>query len=232
MRDTRGFGTLISISAGRRPVRIDLRSRVKVDALLHYGDCTFVVNDNVHRTGRCLRGLLICTFYDIGHVVKAEGRHAVYQPLLPRRGELRLLDLYDPNIQPLQQVSGLLVCNPNKVCISKHDGNGHVRKCPNGPDTVYFSTVDIPSTMLNALNKSSFVSVGDYDKVLKKTYCPKRVPVIYVLTSEKTRRHVDKTKGACRYSIPCGFLQKVSKWYVSFFCVSLFLFIYCILNQI
>ena len=207
-------------------MRSDLRNRVRVDELSSFGAFTFIKNDNIHRTGRCLRGLLVYTFHDIGYVVKASGKHAVYQPLLPWKGDMRLLNLYDPNVLPLQQVGGPLVYNESKVCVGKRDDNGFVCKSPRGPDRVFFKRVDIPSFLLEALDRTSFVNLGDSVKVPKQTYCPKFVPVLYVLTAEETRCHVDKSKGARRYSLPVGPIQRVSQWYVYYMFLSFGIVIY------
>ena len=212
MRTTRGFGTLISFSVGKNLVRRDLNHRLKVEELGPYGQYTFIRNENVHNTGRRLRGILVATYYDVGYIVKAEGRRAVYQPLLPHKGDLRLVDLYDPNILPLQQVGGPLVYDATKMCKCKQDQFGHVCKSPNGPDTIFCSTTEIPSSFTECLQRSSFTCGSDDTKVPKKTYCPKFVQVVYVLCTEQTRRSVDKSKESRRYSIHCGPLQKVSKW--------------------
>lgn len=212
MRGTRGFGTLISFSVGKKLVRRDLTDRLKVEDLGNYGQYTFIRNENVHSTGRCLRGIVVATYYDVGYIVKAAGRRAVYQPLLPSKGDLRVLDLYDPNTLPLQQVGGPCLYDGTKMCKCKQDQFGHVCKSPSGPDRIFCSTTDIPSSFIECLQRSSLISGSDNKKVPKKTYCPKSVQVVYVLCSEETRRSVDKSKGSRRYSIHCGPLRNVSKW--------------------
>ena len=78
----------------------DLDERLNSEELIKFGDYSFIVNENVHKTGRRLRGVLVCTYYNIGYIVKANGTMGVYQPMLPKKGKLHLVLLFDQNMLP------------------------------------------------------------------------------------------------------------------------------------
>ena len=203
MRKTRGHGTLISVKSGR-VCCWDIDVCVNHANLVSYGELMFIVNDNVHKTSRRSRGTLITTYQDIGYIIKACGSHAVYQPLQPREGEMRLISLYNPNNLPLQQVGGPLLLDPSKACVCQVDKDGNVVKSTDGPDTIYCKSSSIPEHLERKLQNYQFDQEEDYQETPNKFKWPNKVPVIYVLCSDSTRRSVYKGKDARRFSVPYG----------------------------
>jgi len=116
MRETLRVGTLFGVKKGGRVTRYDMWERVRYSDLPKFGERTFIVNDNVHRTNSKLSGLLVHVNAEIGCILRAEGYKALYRSLLPRVGEVRMITLYDNNLLPLQQVGGPLVWDESKIC--------------------------------------------------------------------------------------------------------------------
>ena len=213
-RKTVGVGTLFAVTANGRFMRFDINHRVLNSDLPTYGKYVFVVNENVHQTGRRLRGLLVSTWRDIGYIVKAEGTHAVFQPLLPVRGSMHVIDMYDANVSPLQQIGGPCIWDDTKMTDGSVDSNGFVCMSPGGPTLIHVPTTEIPVMMLNHLRSRSYEHPNDYSKVYGRTRCPDLVPVVYVKCTEERRKRVSYTEDARRYTIPIGGICDFSKWYV------------------
>jgi len=180
-----------------------------------YGKYVFVVNENVHNTNRRLRGLMVATFYDIGFIMKANGTKAIYQPVLPSSHPLRLISLYDPNVQPLEQVYGPCLWREDSFCPVWSKEKPCIAIDRHGPSWINPPRDQaIPAKLLHQMNETSFENDGDYDKTLDKTFCPELVDVIYVLCTKERRRWVDTGDGARRFTIPYGRSVNMNKWYV------------------
>lgn len=214
-RRTVGLGTLYGVNAVGGMKRYDVDHRVMYSDLPNYGKYVFVVNENVHQTGRRLRGLMVATWDDIGYIIKANGTKAIYQAVLPSSKPLRLISLYDPNVQPIEQVYGpclwgedsfFPVWSKENPCIAI-DRHGPSRFNP-PPDQ------SIPVKLLQEMNSTSFENDGDFAKTMGKTFCPELVNVIYVLCTRERRRWVDKGANARRFTLPYGGLVNKNKWYV------------------
>jgi len=188
-------GTLIAADRNGVPKRFDLDKRLKYGELSDFGTPAFIVNDNVHRTNSRLGGILVYTHGEIGYIVKAEGSKAIYQPLLPSQGELRFITLYDRNLLPLQQVSGVPLRGAKTQRNNIRCWNEFVTKSSRGPDEIRISHNDTPRSMLKKLSKFSFDVPGDDAKVRGKTKSPVSVPVVYIKITLDQARSKPETAG-------------------------------------
>jgi len=202
-RDTLRSGTLIGVNKNGVITRYDLQERLRYSDLYQFGVQTFVVNQNVHMTKSRLSGLLVCTYNSIGYIVKAEGCKAIYQPLLPTRGELRILSLYDRNLLPLQQVGGRSISDPRLICGSFMLPHAFVTKKSTGPDGVRVPHSDDRKELLDTLKKYTFDKKGDNMKTEGKTRCPSVVPVVYIQCTDEQRRDLGKC-GEYKFTVAIG----------------------------
>ena len=195
-----GSSILISVGPlGRYPTRWSINAPMKEDWLLQKGfKYAFIVNPNVHATGRRLRGLLVARISSIGVVLKASLDAGIYQALIPP-GKPTLISLSEEGLEPLQQVLGKPLSNTFMRRGIRVDKNGFISMSPGGPDLKFVKTSSIPKQLVHALGHSD-MNV-EKQKLIKAL--PKQISTLYLLDSGSKRTSVGKDEVG-KYWIPCS----------------------------
>ena len=185
MRKVLGEGLLVLQNSTRSlPQFITLINHVRVDsAKLDDVEYAFLVNPNMHRQNRRLRGLLCCTTTSIGVIVRANINKAIYLPLQPT-GKIECISLCSQVVEPLQQIKGKPLSLTYEKYGARIDVTGqYFAMSPAGPDKCHLSCVSIPALLEKAIsplpsNTTRHKLVG---RKLKNNSC------LYVCVNDATR---------------------------------------------
>lgn len=194
MRSIRGEGTLVTAEANGSVIHWVLTERLLTSALPRFGGAyQFVENNNMHSTGRRLRGLLILCGRRIGVIIEASATAAVFRSLLPPKEKEYVVDLW--GAIALQQIGGPPLTETFQRLGPRIDERGYIFMNPNGPDTKHVITSNVSELQMKLIGLhgqkspiSQQVSLrGGRKERTRKERPLAFVPTLYVL-NRKDRR--------------------------------------------